>query len=179
MTPLGSVYGGALYALAKDEGLSDRILSEVKVLSSAFSENEGFLRILSAPNLPKEERLSILDKSFRGQVHPYLLNFMKILTQKGSIRHFSECAAAYEGLYNEDNGILPVRAVSATPLSAEQTARLTQKLAAQTGKRIALTCKVDKNVLGGLMLDYDGKRVDDTVRHRLDEVKRLLEQTML
>ena len=64
MTPLGSVYGGALYALAKDEGLSDRILSEVKVLSSAFSENEGFLRILSAPNLPKEERLSILDKSF-------------------------------------------------------------------------------------------------------------------
>ena len=91
--------------------------------------------------------------------------------QIGAWRAFEELGVRFQVPQNS--------AVSATPLSGEQTARLTQKLAAQTGKRITLTCKVDKNVLGGLMLDYDGKRVDDTVRHRLDEVKRLLEQTML
>ena len=33
---------------------------------------------------------------------------------------------------------------------------------------------VDAACLGGVRLDYDGKRVDDTVRHRLDTVRRML-----
>ena len=179
MTEAGSVYGEALYSLAREEGLSDTILQQLKVLDSCFSQEPDFLRLLNSPNLSKAERCQILDDCFRGKVEQYLLNFLKILTEKGCIRHFGDCVAAYRSLYNQDNGILPVTAVTAVALTAQQAQRLTEKLRGITGKRIDLTNKLDPTVLGGMRLDYDGKRVDDTVSHRLDAVRSLLRSTVL
>ena len=179
MTRVGSVYAEALYGLAKDEGLGEVILKELKVLQTAFSENHDFLRLLSTPNLSKDERVRILDDSFAGKIQPYVLNFLKILTEKGYVRQFSECCDAYRELYNKDNGILPVRVVTAVELSDAQKEKLTRKLETMTGKRIELKNVVDPACLGGVRLDYDGKRVDDTVQHRLDAVRGLLKNTML
>jgi len=36
-----------------------------------------------------------------------------------------------------------------------------------------------QNVLGGMRLDYDGKRVDDTVAHRMDAVRKRLKNNVL
>ncbi len=179
MTEVGNVYGEALYSLAKEEGLSQVILDQLKVLNSCFTQEPDFLRLLNAPNLPKSERCQILDECFRNKVEPYVLNFLKILTEKGYMRHFSDCVTTYRDLYDQDNGILPVTAVTAVALTAEQATRLTEKLRGITGKRIDLTNKLDPTVLGGMRLDYDGKRVDDTVSHRLDAVRSMLKNTVL
>ena len=179
MTGVGSVYGEALYTLAREEGLSQAILQQLKVLDSCFAAEPDFLWLLGAPNLPKAERCQILDDSFRGKVEAYVLNFLKILTEKGYMRYFSDCVKAYRELYNQDNGILPVTAVTAVPMTDKQVAALTMKLQQITGKRIELVSKLDPNVLGGMRLDYDGKRVDDTVAHRMDAVRNMLKNTVL
>ena len=179
MTEVGNVYGQSLYELAKDEGLSKEIGEQLAVLQKSFGQEPDFVRLLASPNLPKAERCQILDTSFRGAVHPYVLNFLKILTEKGYIRHFSDCCSAYADLYNEDNGILKVTAVTAVALSPAQTEKLTGKLSRITGKTIALHSRIDPAVLGGVRLDYDGQRLDDTVSHRLDAVRDLLNKTVL
>lgn len=179
MTQAGIVYGQALYDLARSEGLSDIILEELAVLRQSFEAEPDFIRLLSTPSLTKEERCRILDDSFRGKVQPYVLNFLKILTEKGYIRHFSDCCITYRQQYNHDNGILPVQAVVAVPLTTDQQQRLTQKLTALTGKTVDLSVKIDTQVLGGIRLDYDGKRLDDTVSHRLDAIRIALKNTVL
>ena len=179
MTQVGSIYGEALYSLAREEGLSQAILEQLDVLAGSFTQEPEFIRLLGAPNLPKAERCQILDDCFRGKVEPYVLNFLKILTEKGYIRHFPGCVQRYRELYNQDNGILSVTAVTAIPLSGAQADKLTEKLQSITGKRIELINKLDPEVLGGMRLDYDGKRVDDTVSHRLDAVRNMLKNTVL
>ena len=180
MTEIGNVYGQALYDLAKSEALSLDIWEELRVLDHCFCvEEPDFLKLLASPTLTKQERCRILDDSFRGKLHPYILNFLKILTEKGYIRHFSDCCAAYRDLYYRDNGILLVQAVAAAPLSTEQLEKLTKKLMAVTGKQIELRAKVDPNCLGGIRLDYDGKQVDDTLSARLDAMGKLLKNTVL
>ena len=179
MTGVGNVYGEALYLLAKEEDRSKNILEELKALDESFSQEPDFLRLLSSPNLPKAERCQILDDSFRGKIDPYLLNFMKILTEKGYIRHFSDCRKGYTLHYNQDNGILSVTAVTAVALSAEQADKLTGKLENITGKTIELVNRVDPGIYGGVRLDYDGQRLDDTVAHRLENIRNLLKNTVL
>lgn len=179
MTGVGSVYGEALYTLAREEGLSQAILEQLKVLDNCFAAEPDFVRLLGAPNLPKVERCQILDTSFRGKVQPYVLNFLKILTEKGYMRYFPDCVKAYREHYNQDNGILPVTAVTAVPMTDKQEKALTMKLQSITGKRIELVTKLDPKVLGGMRLDYDGKRVDDTVAHRMDAVRNMLKNTVL
>jgi len=179
MTQVGSVYGDALYNLALEEGLTDTVMSELEVLQQCFQQTPEYLRLLSSPTISKQERCQILDDSFRGKVHIYVLNFLKILTEKGYMRHFSDCRKAYEESYNLDNGILPVTAYTAVALSREQADKLTAKLTRITGKRIKLISRIDPDVLGGVRLDYDGKRLDDTVSHRLDAIRDMLNNTVL
>lgn len=179
MTEVGSVYGQSLYELAKEESLAAQIGEQLTVLQTSFRQEPDFIRLLNSPNLTKAERCQILDESFRQKVHPYLLNFLKILTEKGYMRHFSDCCKAYTQRYDLDNGIVRVQAVSAIALTEQQRDRLTEKLKTITGKQVILHCRIDPAVLGGIRLDYDGQRLDDTVAHRLDAIRDLLNKTVL
>lgn len=179
MTDIANVYGQALYDLAKEEKLTDEILEQVSVLNEGFSAEPAFIQLLCAPSIPKEERCQVLDDSLRGQVHPYVLNFLKILAEKGYMRHFKDCCRLFRQQYNKDMGILPVVAVTKLPLSDELRRKLTDKLSVVTGKKVDLECRVDPECLGGVRLELDGIQVDGTVRHRLDEIRKLLKNTVL
>lgn len=179
MTQVGNVYAQALYGLASEEAVTLPVLEQLLALEKSFSQEPAFVRLLGAPNLSKEERCRIVDDSFRGKVHPYVLNFLKILTEKGYMRYFEDCCKAYHEIYNEEHGILVVNAVTAVALSAQQSEKLKKKLSSITGKSIELVNRVDPSCLGGVRLDYDGKRVDDTVAHRLDDIRSLLKNTVL
>ena len=179
MTQAASVYGEALYALAKDENKSDVMLRQLKTLDECFAAEPDFLRLLSAPNLSKIERKEILDTCFKDKAEPYLLNFLKILMEKGYIRQFSGCVQVFCEHYNEDHGIMPVSAVTAVPMTEDQKKKLAAKLAGITGKQIELTNTIDPSCIGGVRLDYDGKRVDDTVAYRLDAMSSMLRNTIL
>ena len=120
-----------------------------------------------------------MEASFREKLHPYVLNFLKILTEKSYMRHFADCCKEYRAAYNRDHGILEVCAVTAIALNPEQTEKLTQKLSQVTGKTIDLINRVDPACLGGVRLDYDGKRVEDTVANRLASIGALLKNTVL
>ena len=179
MTEVATTYGQAMYDLARDEGKSQQILAELSVLDQSLSAEPEFIQLLSSPNIPKEERVQILDSSFRGKIDPHVLNFLKVLTEKGYMRHFSGCCQFYRQCYNKDNGIMPVVAYTAVPLSDELRRKLTAKLSTVTGKTIELDCRIDPETLGGVRLDFDGKQVDGTVRRRLEDIRGLLKNTVL
>lgn len=179
MTETAKTFGDALYDLARDENLAKEILSELQVLDTAFAAEPDFITLLSAPSIPKEERCHILDESFRDRVHIYVLNFLKILTERGYMREFSGCCQEYRNRYNEDNGILPVRAVTAVEIPAALKERLEQKLCAVTGKVVDMTYAIDPDCIGGIRLDMDGTRLDGTVRCRLDDVRAALKGAVL
>ena len=97
MTQIGNVYGESLYELAKDENLTAELGGQLKVMKDCFTQEPSFITLLSTPSLSKAERCQILDDSFRGTVHAYVLNFLKILTEKGYMRFFSDFTADCEG----------------------------------------------------------------------------------
>jgi len=120
MTQVGSVYGEALYELACGENQQDEILEQLKALNESFRLSPEFIKLLGSHAISKQERCKVLDDSFRGKINQYVLNFLKILTEKGYMHHFPHCCESYEKHYNEDHNILSVKAVTAVPLSEKQ-----------------------------------------------------------
>ena len=179
MTEVATTYGQAMYDLARDEGLAKELLGQLTALNECLSGEPGFTQLLSTPNIPKEERVRILDDSFRGKLHPYVLNFLKLLTEQGYMKHFDRCCRHFRQQYNKDNGIVTVTAYTAVPLNEELRGKLTNKLSTVTGKTIELDCRIDPETLGGVRLDFDGKQVDGTVRRRLEDIRGLLKNTVL
>ncbi len=167
-------FAEALYGLASEQGLTDRILDETREISGAFDACPEYLRVLSSPGISKKERCALLDGCFAGKVHVYVLSMMKLMVEKGCIRAFSRCFGRYRELYNEAHGIIEVRVVSARPLTGDQTDRLRRKLESNTGKRVLLQARVDPGCIGGIRIEYNGLSVDDTLRRRLDAVRKAL-----
>lgn len=179
MAEIGLQYGQALYSLAQQEHLEEEILRQLLVLRDSFQQEADFCRLMQSANLSKQERCAILEECFRDKVHLYVLNFLRILANKDLFKVFSQCVRAYSQAYDQAHNILEVVCTTAVELSREQQQALTDKLRGQTGKEVRLVCRLDRSVLGGVRLDYDGIRVEDTVALRLDNIRHLLKNTVL
>lgn len=173
-TQFANVYGGALYSLACEEGLEAVIGEELAQVNRLLKAEPKALKLLDSPLVPREERCGCVQRMFGGQVQPYLVNFLKLLCRRGQMSQLAGCAAHYHALYNEAHNISDAVAVTALPLSPDQTARLKAQLEKVTGKTILLENRVDPAVLGGVRVEVDGKRLDGTVKNRLDGLRRAI-----
>lgn len=174
MTDLAREYGSGLYALAEEEKISPAMLDEMQTLCQCFRSQPEFLRLLSNMSLSKEERVGILDQSLRGQIHPYLLNFLKILCERGALSEFYGCEDVFRSLYYQDYGIIEAYVTTGAALTEDQKKRMAEKLSAMSGKTVQLIEKVDPKVIGGVLLEMNGKQYDNTVRHRLQSIHQAM-----
>ncbi len=179
MTETGALYGKSLYDLAASEMISDEIMKQLEMVQDLFRENEDYIRLLLEPSIAQKERLALLDQAFGEALHPYVLNFLKILTEKGILREFHSCVETYRRLYCKDQGIADAKVTSAAALEPEQLKLLREKLESMSGKRVLLQQRVDPSVLGGLLVEMDGRQYDGTVKGRLSDLRRKLTETVL
>jgi F-type H+-transporting ATPase subunit delta len=178
MKDAAKIYGEALYELAHSESLDGELLPQLRGAAELLAAASEYQYILSSPAISKAERTGLLDQAFAGQVHPYVLNFMKILCEAGAIRLLPSCLRSYERRYNQDNNILKARAVTAVEMTQEQQEALRQKLSTATGKTVRLTCQIDPVCLGGVRVEMDGQRLDGTVRRHLEDMNDLLSKAV-
>ena len=179
MTRTAKTYGGALYDLAQEEHLEDALAADLAGVQAVLDENPDYLRLLCTPSVPKEERRRLLDEAWRGQIHPYVLNFMKLLCDNGTLRELSGCTREYRRRYNAAHDILEVRAVTAVALRPELQDRLKTRLETLTGKKIELSSRVDESVIGGVLLELPDRQLDGTVAYHLEEIQRILRNTVI
>lgn len=176
MTELAREYGDGLYALTEEENISKDVLAQMLQLQSLFRSQPDFIRLLGNLSLSKEERVKILDGVLRGQVHPYLLNFLKILCERSALNEYEGCLSAFKTLYNAAHGIVEATVTTAMPLDDAQRARMSEKLSGMTGKQIVLCEKVDESLMGGVLLEMNGQRYDNTLRNRLKSIHSAMVQ---
>ncbi|MDO4939379.1 MAG: ATP synthase F1 subunit delta [Lachnospiraceae bacterium] len=172
MTKTAAAYGNGLYELAAEENICDEILSEVGAVDKILRDNPDYLRILSENSIPKQERFKLIDDAFSGKINKYLLNFMKILFEKGYIRDFSGCARQYVIRYNEANGISEAVVTSAVELDELQKEALIRKLETISGRKIILKERIDRSIVAGLKVEMDGIQYDGSASGRLKTIRK-------
>lgn len=171
-------YALSLYEVAQSEGLVDQLFDELETVSRLFGEYPDYLKILTTPSIPFSEKKDVIGQVFAGRFHPYIVNFLMLLTERMRIGAIGEMAAAYKQLHDHAAGICEVTAVTAVPLSDALSEKLKEKMTSVTGKQIRLKNKVDPKLIGGVLVRIENNQIDDTIRHRLDELARQLTHTI-
>lgn len=179
MTERARVYGGSLYDLAAEEKLSDSILEQMLSVKQIFRDNPDYLRLLSEPSIKKAERLDLIEKAFGGSCERYLVSFLKLMCEKGYLGDYEGCCEIYTKRYNEDHNIADAVVTSAIPLTGDQKNALIAKLEQISGKKIALTEKVDSKVLAGIKVELEGTLLDGTVAGRISGLKKKLNEAIV
>ena len=171
-------YGRALFMLARELEAQEEIKNDAFTVKTVLDENPDYKNLLDTPAISKEEKLSLADKAF-GTLHYTVSNLVKILSERHSVRAFSEVYTTYLALYNEYMGIEEVEAVTAIPMNDGQIAKLKSRLVAETGKKIIIKNTVDPTILGGVKLRYSGKQIDGSVKTRLDAFSESLKNIIV
>ncbi len=179
MSKAGDLYGQSLYDLAAEENLTDDILGEMEAVRGIFLENPDYVALLSEPSVPRNERLQLVDEALGSSLTPYHLNFIKILIEKGLVREYSACYKRFRKSYNESHGIAEALVTTAVALDGAQLDALKEKLEKISGKKILLQQKTDPDVLGGVRVDLEGQLFDGTVKGRLSELRRKVDETVI
>ena len=179
MSKAGDLYGQSLYDLAVEERLADDILNEMEVVRGLFKENPDYVTLLSEPSVPKNERLQLVDDALGSSLKAYHLNFIKILIEKGLLREYSACYKRFRKSYNEAHGIADALVTTAVALDEEQLMQLKERLEKISGKKIILNQKVDPGILGGVRVDLEGQLFDGTVKGRLSELQKCVDDVVM
>ena len=177
MTHFAREYGNALFELAKEEDLLKEFLEQIGELCDYFRSEPDYIRLMCTRSIDPEERKALLDQAFSGQVHPFILNFMKLLTGRGAMEYFFECAEVYRSRYDEFFGLIEAEVISAVELTEAQLKAIVEKMEAITGRKLSVKTSVDPYWIGGVRVVIEGRRYDNTVRTRLRHIRRSLIQS--
>ena len=179
MTATARLYGGSLYDLAAEEGLTDVLMQQTEEVRKLFQENPDYVKLLMEPSIPKKERTDLIETAFGAQAERYLVNFLKLLCEKGIIGEFSGCCQEFVRRYNVDHNIAEAVVTSAVALSQEQMKALKDKLEKVSKKQVHLVQIKDSSVIGGLRVELEGKQLDGTVQGRLSGLSRKMKEVVV
>ncbi len=172
-------YGGALWELCAEENCAAEMRADVLAVLNVLREEKDYIRLLSTPNIPAEERLGLLDDALRGKVHPYLLNFLKLLCERGHIACVQDCLEEFCRRYDNAYRIENVTVRSAVELTKAQKDALGRKLSEKLQKNVRLTAKVDPSLLGGVCVQTQSESFDGSVLGKIETIRHNLKQTVI
>ena len=174
MSTVAREYAEALFILACEENAEQEIGDSLSSVCKIFDGSSEYRELLSSPAIPVPERAAIIDEAFRGSLPEHTVSFLQLLSENGRMELISECAAEYRKLSEGKRARTEATVISAVSLTDEEIAALKAKLEKISGKTVSLTLRVDADILGGVIVEMDGKVMDGSVRHRLQELKEVI-----
>lgn len=167
-------YAAALFMLALEEEAQDEYLSQLCLVEDMLLENPAYSELLSSPAIGITERLSALDAAFSSTLSENVMSFLRLLCENGRMGGFFECVHEYKRLLMEHKKASVARVTSALPLTQEECEKLRLKLEDISGHSVRIESIQDKSIIGGLVIEIDGKVIDGSVRGKLADVKDVI-----
>ncbi|WBY16199.1 F0F1 ATP synthase subunit delta [Erythrobacteraceae bacterium WH01K] len=168
-------YASALFDLAAEDGVVTAVESDLDKLDAALAESGELRAVTSNPQISRAQQgqaiegvatvlgLSDLTKKFLA----VLAQNRRLSALPGMIRAFRIIAAA-------QRGEVTAEVTSAHALTDEQLETLRQKLTAREGRTVKLSHSVDPDLLGGLVVTLGSKRIDGSIRTRLNSLAQAM-----
>lgn len=175
MTEISKEYGTALFMLACEKNAKKEYAEALATLQKVFTENPDYLPFLASPAVTLGERLSAIDKAF-ASLPEDMVSYVKLLCEKGRISCFFESAEVFYSLLQVSEEKLTAKVTSAVVLTDEEQSALITKLEALCHKDVTLECYIDETLLGGLLVEIEGKVLDGTLKSRLRDMKEVMNQ---
>ena len=175
MTKTAGLYGGSLYDLAQEMDCVQEMQEQLEQIRSLFRETPEYVHLLSEPSLAVKERCGLLDEAF-PEANKYLLNFLKLLCERGLLWEFGGCCEEFTRRFRQDQGIASAVVTTAVALSADQLDALKEKLEAISGRKVQISTCVDEKIIGGIKVELEGREMDGTIKGRLNGISRMISE---
>jgi F-type H+-transporting ATPase subunit delta len=172
---LSGRYASALFDLASEAGTVTAVESDLDKLDAALTESDDLAGFIKNPEVARTDfakAMVALGKHLK--LEQLTQNFLGVLAQNRRVSALPEIIRAFRMIAAAQRGEVTARVTSAHKLSDEQLKSLEAKLKAREGRTVKLTADVDPELLGGLVVTIGSKRIDGSIRSRLNSLAQAM-----
>jgi F-type H+-transporting ATPase subunit delta len=171
MEEIAQVYTRALFEVAKEHDVLDRVHDELGQFADALAEDRNLQVFLFSPYFSSEEKKDGVSRIV-AEADVRLVNFLELLAERHRMPVLFRIRRAFDDMWAEENRLLPVTVTSAVDLDEALVEEIGRRIGEQTGRRVELSSSVDPEVLGGLKVQVGNMVLDATVRNRLEQLRK-------
>ena len=102
------------------------------------------------------------------------MNCLYLLADNSRFDIFEEIECELKELEKEKNNLVTVKAISAIEIKDYLKEKLINKLQTILSKRVEVEYSVNPSIIGGLILEVNGKTIDSSVETKLKNIKKQL-----
>ncbi|HPT34838.1 MAG TPA: ATP synthase F1 subunit delta [Bacillota bacterium] len=151
-------YAEALFYAAQKLGQEEELGEKLAALKSTLEDIAELKDILSNALISPQEKESALKTLLPRVLSREKDDFVTSL------------APEYQRLFDEARDVEPVEVTVAAPLSPAQESELEKRLNRIVGKKVRLEIKIEPDILGGLVLRWEDRVIDASVKKKLDSI---------
>jgi F-type H+-transporting ATPase subunit delta len=174
LQPAAKRYARALFELAREKDLLDRAWEQFDALAEYLKKDKTFLNFISAPQILYVSKVNLMKTAFESRMERPFYDFLLFLLHKHRMNILPEIIDEFEELVRFERGI--VRAICITSFTISDTERrvLIETLARKTAKKIELEEKIDKSIIGGMIVILNNQIIDGSIRYNLSLLRNRL-----
>jgi F-type H+-transporting ATPase subunit delta len=169
-------YARSLFEAAKEQNRLDRVQEELADFVAMVEQVPELKSVLESPELDSRAKTSLLEQLL-GDADELVRNFLLLLAEKGRSGEVAEIAREFEALVAREQGILDVELTTAVELSEQDFDQLVDRIGKASGRKVRASRAVDASLVGGLVLEVGSRRLDASIRGRLERLRRQLSTT--
>lgn len=164
-------YALALYELALEENRLTAYHEDMQKVKEIFESDKQIMDFFAAGLISDEVKQNLLDQTFRGQVQPYVLNFLKLLVKKNRIRWLINICDDFKKKYLEHMGIVEGYVYSAMDLESKSIAKIQSVISQKENKQVQLQFVLDPSLIGGVKVVVGQHVYDGSLEARLENLR--------
>jgi F-type H+-transporting ATPase subunit delta len=171
LNSIATPYAEAFLQVAEQNNETDTVVEQVKAILALWNSSPELRQAMASPVLEPAAKKAAVTKLFSSDVSPSLINLLKLLADRQRINVLDAVLERFLELYRDLRHIALATVTSASPLSEDQQAALSQKVKAVAGTdNVEFDLKVDPALIGGFVVSLGSQVIDASLA---GQVRRL------
>lgn len=168
-------YAEALFQEAVSENKLTEVIPQLSAVTSLYETSAEFKMLIKSPLIQKNDKQAVFDVLKKdGVVGEFLYKFISLLNSKNRLSLIGLISSEVIAMDRNAKGEAEAFVTVAVEMDASSKQALKQTLDKITGKKITITEKVDKSILGGVVAQVDSSLYDASVRGQLNKITEQL-----
>ena len=170
---LAQRYAKSLIDLAEEKGQLEPVYNDIMLLNTICKQSRAFVLMLESPIISADKKNTIIDAVTKNNISIITQTFIRLLASKNRESNLPEIITSFIEQYNKIKGIHKVKLTTATPVSDEIKNSFIKKIeSAVSINNINLETIVNEKIIGGFVLEMEGKLIDASILRDLNDVKK-------
>jgi F-type H+-transporting ATPase subunit delta len=169
-------YAVALFNAAVKQDAAEQVQDDLSSFIELLYKNRDLVGFLKSPEVLTEAKKQLVVDVFSDRTAGLFVKFILLLIDKKRLTHILGIADAYRQLYEQLQGIVEVKVVTAVELDTDLEQQTIETLEKRSGKIIRLNKTVDADIIGGMILIVEDNILDGSIRHKLEQMRRSLSE---